>query len=94
MQDSDRSTTWNYLPVDYLKIDGEFIRNLDSSEIDQRHGLGDGRNSARALGLRTIAEFVENAEILERLREFGVDFAQGYHIGKPAPVEELAPVSI
>ena len=82
-----------YLPVDYLKIDGEFIRNLDSSEIDQRM-VSAMVEIARALGLRTIAEFVENGEILEQLRSFGVDFAQGYHIGKPAPVEELAPVSI
>ena len=44
---------------------------------------------ARALGLRTIAEFVETREILERLREFGVDFVQGYHVGHPAPVEEI-----
>ena len=82
-----------YLPVDYLKIDGEFIRNLDSSEIDQRM-VSAMVEIARALGLQTIAEFVESAAILERLREFGVDFAQGYHVGKPAPVEELAPVTI
>jgi diguanylate cyclase (GGDEF)-like protein/PAS domain S-box-containing protein len=82
-----------YLPVDYLKIDGEFIRNLDSSEIDQRM-VSAMVEIARALGLRTIAEFVENAAILEQLREFGVDFVQGYHVGKPAPVEELAPVTL
>ena len=82
-----------YLPVDYLKIDGEFIRNLDSSEIDQRM-VSAMVEIARALGLRTVAEFVENAEILERLREFGVDFAQGYHVGKPVPIKELAPVTI
>jgi EAL domain-containing protein (putative c-di-GMP-specific phosphodiesterase class I) len=46
------------------------------------------------LGLRTIAEFVESEAILDRLRDFGVDFAQGYHVGKPAPVEELAPVML
>ena len=77
--------------MDYLKIDGEFIRNLDTSEIDQRM-VSAMVEIARALGLRTIAEFVENAAILERLREFGVDFAQGYHVGKPAPIETLAPV--
>jgi diguanylate cyclase (GGDEF)-like protein/PAS domain S-box-containing protein len=82
-----------YLPVDYLKIDGEFIRNLDSSEIDQRM-VSAMVEIARALGLQTIAEFVENGAILDRLRDFGVDFAQGYHVGKPAPIEELAPVTI
>lgn len=80
-----------YLPVDYVKIDGEFIRNLDSSEIDQRM-VSAMVEIARALGLRTIAEFVENEEILDKLREFGVDFAQGYHIGKPGPVEDIAPI--
>ena len=80
-----------HLPVDYVKIDGEFIRNLDSSEIDQRM-VSAMVEIARALGLRTIAEFVENEEILDKLREFGVDFAQGYHIGKPGPVEDIAPI--
>ena len=47
---------------------------------------------ARALGLRTIAEFVESDAILQRLREFEVDFVQGYHVGRPAPVEEIAPI--
>lgn len=82
-----------YLPVDYLKIDGEFIRNLDSSEIDQRM-VSAMVEIARALGLQTIAEFVENEEILTRLRGFEVDFVQGFHVGHPAPVEELSPVVI
>ncbi|MDQ3728849.1 MAG: EAL domain-containing protein [Actinomycetota bacterium] len=82
-----------YLPVDYLKIDGEFIRNLDSSEIDQRMVQAMVEIS-RALGLRTIAEFVENEEILTKLRSSNVDFVQGYHVGRPAPVEELAPIAL
>ncbi|HYH62866.1 MAG TPA: EAL domain-containing protein, partial [Solirubrobacterales bacterium] len=57
-----------YLPVDYLKIDGEFIRNLDSSEIDQRMVVA-MVEIARALGLRTIAEFVESEAVLLKLRE-------------------------
>lgn len=80
-----------YLPVDYLKIDGEFIRNLDSSEIDQQM-VKAMVEIARALGLQTIAEFVESDAILTKLREFGVDFVQGYHVGRPAPVEELLPL--
>jgi diguanylate cyclase (GGDEF)-like protein/PAS domain S-box-containing protein len=82
-----------YLPVDYLKIDGEFIRNLETSEIDQRM-VSAMVEIARALGLMTIAEFVENGAILELLRGFGVDFAQGYYVGRPAPVEVLAPVTL
>ena len=44
---------------------------------------------ARAFGLQTVAEGVEDAEALELVRELGVDFAQGYHIARPAPVEQL-----
>ncbi len=82
-----------YLPVDYLKIDGEFIRNLHTSEIDQRM-VSAMVEIAKALGLRTIAEFVENQAILDQLRGFGVDFAQGYHVGRPFPIEELAPATL
>jgi len=54
----------------------------------------EGRRSARALELRTIAECVESSEILDKLCDFGVDFARGYHVGKPGPVEELAPIAL
>lgn len=79
-----------YLPVDYLKVDGEFIRSLDASEIDQQM-VKAMVEMARALGLQTVAEFVENESIMERLREYRVDFAQGYHVGKPKPIAELMP---
>lgn len=77
-----------YLPVDYLKIDGEFIRHLDRSDIDQRM-VRAMVQIARAVGMQTIAEFVESAETLELLRECGVDFVQGYHLARPAPVDEV-----
>jgi diguanylate cyclase (GGDEF)-like protein len=76
-----------HLPVDYLKIDGEFVRGLPRSPIDQRM-VQAMVEIARSLGLRTIAECVENAETLELLGEYGVDFAQGYHLGRPAPTAE------
>jgi EAL domain-containing protein (putative c-di-GMP-specific phosphodiesterase class I) len=76
-----------HLPVDYLKIDGEFVRGLPRSHIDQRM-VKAMVEIARSLGLRTIAECVENAETLELLSEYGVDFAQGYHLGRPAPAVE------
>ena len=47
---------------------------------------------ARGLGMRTIAEFVEDELVLEHLREYGVDLAQGYHVGRPQPVEEAWPL--
>ena len=77
-----------YLPLDYLKIDGEFIQNLPRSSVDQRmvRAMVD---IAGGLGLRTIAEFVESESTLELLREYGVDLVQGYHVGRPRPLNEL-----
>lgn len=74
-------------PVDYVKIDGSFIRNLANSPDDQIF-VRAMVDIARAYGKKTVAEFVENAESLELLRQFGVDYAQGYHIGKPASYAE------
>jgi len=73
-----------HLPIDYLKIDGSFIQNLCHDRADQLvvRALVE---TARGLGRRTIAEFVEDASTMAMLREIGVDFAQGYHIGRPAP---------
>ena len=80
-----------YLPLSYVKIDGEFIRNPPRSPIDQRM-VRAMVEVAQGLGLKTIAEFVGDEETLQLLREYEVDFAQGYHIGKPRPVAELQDV--
>lgn len=72
------------LAVDYIKIDGSFIRKLHENAND-RLFVKAIVEVARGLGIKTIAEFVENNEILNILRELGVDYAQGYAIGKPAP---------
>ena len=74
-----------HLPFDVLKIDGEFIRNLTDSVKDQAVVKSLAR-IATELGKQTVAEFVEDAETLELLRRYGVDFAQGFHIGVPEPV--------
>ncbi|RJQ48507.1 MAG: EAL domain-containing protein [Gammaproteobacteria bacterium] len=77
--------SFNYLkhfPVDYLKIDGSFIVNLAGDPADQAL-VKSMIEIARQLGKRTVAEFVENAETLELLKEYGVDYVQGYHIGRP-----------
>ncbi len=76
-----------YLPVDYLKIDGSFIRDLPRNPIDQQL-VQAIVNVARALGKQTIAEFVNDDETIRLLTEYGVDFAQGYHIGVPALLPE------
>ena len=74
-----------HLPVDYLKIDGSFVRNLLHDTVDQ-HLVKAMVVVARGLGEKTIAEFVENEETLHLLREYGIDYAQGYHVGKPRHV--------
>lgn len=74
-----------HLPVDFLKIDGSFIRNLPRDTVDQ-HLVKAMVEVARGLGKRTIAEFVEEEETLLLLREYGVDYAQGYYVGRPEPI--------
>ena len=72
------------LPVDFLKIDGAFVRNIANDPMDR--AIVEAINRvAHVAGLRTIAEFVENDAIAQILSEIGVDFAQGYGIGKPEP---------
>ena len=77
-----------HFPLDYLKIDGEFVRGLERSSVDQRI-VRAMLEVARGLSLRTIAEFVETEASLDLLRTFGVNFAQGYHIGRPGPPAEV-----
>lgn len=77
-----------HLPISYLKIDGEFVKDLPRSPTDQLviKALVD---VADGLGIKTVAEFVEDAETLDLLRKFGVTYAQGYHIGRPAPLPDI-----
>jgi len=76
------------LDIDYLKIDGSFIRNLTHDPVD-KHLVLAMVHLAKSLGKRTIAEFVEDASTLALLREIGVDCAQGFHIGRPQPLAEV-----
>jgi diguanylate cyclase (GGDEF)-like protein len=75
-----------HLPFDYLKIDGTFIRDIVTDRADQVL-VSSLVQIARELGKHTIAEFVEDQAILDKLRELGVDYAQGYHIGRPAKLQ-------
>jgi len=79
-----------HLPISYLKIDGEFIRELARTPADQLLVKALVQIS-QGLGIKTIAEFVGDDETVRLLTEFGVDFAQGYHVGKPHPVADLRP---
>ncbi|NMF88178.1 EAL domain-containing protein [Aromatoleum petrolei] len=76
-------------PIDYIKIEGEFIRNMLKDDKD-RALVQSIIALARGLGVKTIAEYVEDLEILDAARREGIDFAQGYFIGKPHP--QLLPV--
>jgi EAL domain-containing protein (putative c-di-GMP-specific phosphodiesterase class I) len=81
------------LPVDYLKIDGGFIRNIEHDQMDMEF-VKSINQIGHTLGVETIAEFIENqhtAEILERL---GVDFGQGFHIMEPKPFENLLSATV
>ncbi|HXC10724.1 MAG TPA: EAL domain-containing protein [Steroidobacteraceae bacterium] len=76
-------------PVDYLKIDGEFVKDMTTDLVDYEiveaiHNVG------RVMGVKTVAESVENAEILAALMLVGVDFAQGFHIHRPVPMMDIA----
>ncbi|AUI67932.1 EAL domain-containing protein [Beggiatoa leptomitoformis] len=73
------------MPVDYLKIDGGFVKDMISDHID-RAMVDSIHRVGHVLGLKTIAEYVENDQILALLRDIGVDYAQGYGIGKPQPL--------
>jgi diguanylate cyclase (GGDEF)-like protein len=77
------------LPVDYLKIDGAFVKDIVDDEVDLAM-VRSINDVGKAMGKRTIAEFVENDAILQKLREIGVDYAQGYGIGPPTPILETA----
>lgn len=76
------------LPVDYVKIDGSFVKDILVSPQD-REIVKSFNEIAHFMGKKTIAEYVENQEILELLCDIGVDFAQGYVIEKPQFIEEL-----
>lgn len=76
------------MPVDYLKIDGSFVLNMVDDPMD--HAMVAAINKVgHVMGLKTIAECVENEAILEQLRALKVDFAQGFSIKRPAPLLEL-----
>jgi Amt family ammonium transporter len=76
------------LPVDYLKIDGSFVREAGHNDEEARmlelmHRIG------REAGKQTIAEFVESPQTLARVNDIGIDFAQGYQIGRPRPISDF-----
>jgi EAL domain-containing protein (putative c-di-GMP-specific phosphodiesterase class I) len=75
------------LPVDIVKIDGSFVRNINSDRIDLTL-LRSMNEIAHLLGKRTVGEFIESEEISRSLRDIGVDYGQGYYFGAPAPLNQ------
>jgi len=79
-------TYLKHLHVDFLKIDGSFVKDMlddpmDCAMVESINQIG------QLLGLRTIAEWVENRQLQEKLQELRVDYAQGYFVHKPEPLE-------
>src|SRR5690606_15833417 len=73
-----------HLPVDYLKIDGGFVKDMADDPID-RAMVKAIHNVGHVMGKKTIAEFVDGDRCIAALREIGVDYAQGYGVAKPRP---------
>jgi diguanylate cyclase (GGDEF)-like protein/PAS domain S-box-containing protein len=74
-----------HLPVSYVKLDGEFIQNLPRSEVDE-HMVKAIVGVSQALGIKTVAESVADEETIGLLQKHQVDYAQGFYVGKPAPL--------
>ncbi len=72
------------LDIDYIKIDGSLIKNIDKDE-NSKIVVGVIKDYAKKKGIKTVAEFVSSKEIYETIKELGVDFVQGYYAGKPSP---------
>lgn len=77
-----------HLAVDYLKIDGQFVRELDSNPLHAA-AVRCFVDVAKVVGMRTVAEFVENQLVMDHLRGLGVDFAQGDLVHKPEPLQDV-----
>ena len=76
------------LPVDFLKIDGVFVKDIPDDPLDLAM-VKSINEIGHIMGKQTIAEFVENDIILDKLREIGVDYVQGYKFGLPRPIGDM-----
>ena len=76
------------LPVDFLKIDGQFISHITQDAVSRSMVEAIGK-VGRALGIATVAECVESEAVLQALKIIGVDYAQGFHLAKPLPLAQL-----
>ncbi|TAH13369.1 MAG: PAS domain S-box protein [Curvibacter sp.] len=81
------------LRVDFLKIDGQFIKDLVDDALDDA-AVRCFVDVARVVGVKTVAEYVDREAVLERVKALGIDYAQGFHLHKPEPIERLLTVSL
>ncbi len=81
------------LPVDFVKIDGSFVKDLLVDPVDMAM-VRSIKEVAKAMGMQTVAEFVESKEIMIELGKIGVDYAQGYGVAKPADINAFSPLTI
>jgi EAL domain-containing protein (putative c-di-GMP-specific phosphodiesterase class I) len=81
------------LPVDYLKIDGGFVKNLKHDAIDKAMTETINR-VGHIMGIKTVAEYAENDAIVRELKTMGVDYAQGYGVSMPAPLFDQGPGAV
>ena len=79
------------LPVNQVKIDGMFIKDMLNDSVDTAM-VASINDVAKAMGMQTVGEFVENEGTLAQLGKMGVDFAQGYGVAKPAPLRDFKPL--
>jgi diguanylate cyclase (GGDEF)-like protein len=76
------------LPVDFLKMDGAYVKDIASNSIDLAM-VQSIHSIAEAMHIKTIAEFVESAEVVELLQSIGVHYGQGFHLGRPVPIAQI-----
>jgi EAL domain-containing protein (putative c-di-GMP-specific phosphodiesterase class I) len=81
------------LGADYLKIDGMFVGNISQDKVDYAM-VRSIKEIGHVMGKKIVAESVETPTVLEKLREIGIDFAQGFEVGEPRPIDELASVEV
>jgi EAL domain-containing protein (putative c-di-GMP-specific phosphodiesterase class I) len=82
-----------HLPADYIKLDGSYIKHIATNDLDLAM-VRSMNDIAHALGKKTIAECVEDISALSILKQLGVDYIQGFSVGKPIPLAELNPYNI
>jgi len=81
------------LGADYLKIDGMFVGNISQDKVDYAM-VRSIKDIGHVMGKKVVAESVENEAVLAKLREIGVDYAQGFGVGEPRPIDEIASVAL